>query len=232
MQKGAYRPIHPSLIGRDDDEHLGFTSQSGKTAVYELLTRAGYQITIEEAVRITPAVKEQAEKVGELPLQTIVDIYTEEIFNVKGPFKFISFKKLDNGEKEKYNLSFKYNGKEFETIGHGDGPLESCLDALSSLGYKEKLLHYEQAALGEDIKGVAADAMTIIHLASEDGTTVICRGKDPSTAKANVKAIFNGLNLLHNIKNAKLSQSRQNKCVYFSRLDKDNSAILSSKLIY
>ena len=70
MEKGAYRAIHPSLIGRKDDEKLGITSQSGKTAVYEVITRAGYPITIQEAERITPTIKEAAEKAGELPFHT------------------------------------------------------------------------------------------------------------------------------------------------------------------
>ncbi|EKE03863.1 MAG: hypothetical protein ACD_20C00135G0002 [uncultured bacterium] len=202
MQKGAYRPIHPSLIGRDDDEHLGFTSQSGKTAVYEIITRAGYPITIQEAIRLVPSIKEKAERIGELPVQTIVDVYLKEIYEVEGPFKLLEFKKLDNGAKEKYRLLFSFNGKEYDTTGHGDGPLEACLNALANAGFKEKLLHYEQSALGEEVKGVAADAMTVIHLSFENGETIICRGKDASTSKANVKAIFNGLNLLHNLKNA------------------------------
>ena len=54
MKKGAYRPIQPSLIGRDDDEKLAFTSQSGKTAVYEIISKAGYPISMQEAIRITP----------------------------------------------------------------------------------------------------------------------------------------------------------------------------------
>ena len=45
MEKGAYRPIHPSLIGRKDDEKIGFTSQSGKTAIFEIISKAGYPIT-------------------------------------------------------------------------------------------------------------------------------------------------------------------------------------------
>lgn len=209
MQKGAYRPIHPSLIGRDDDEHLGFTSQSGKTAIYEIITRAGYPITTEEAIRIVPFIKEKAEKIGELPVQIIVDIYLKEIFSVEGPFKFIDFKKTDdkcnNEDKEKYDLYFSYNGENHKETGEGDGPLEACLDALAHTGFREKLLHYEQMALGEETKGVAADAMTVIRLESESGEIITCRGKDPSTAKANVKAIFNGLNLLHNLKNARLA---------------------------
>jgi 2-isopropylmalate synthase len=199
MKKGAYRPIHPSLIGRDDDEHLGFTSQSGKTAIYEIIKRAGYPVTIEEAVRLVPFAKEKAEKIGELPVNDIIDIYFKEIFNVQGPFKLAGFKKVD--ENETYKLHFFFKDEEYSVVGQGEGPLEACLDALTSAGYQQKLLHYEQLALGEEVKGVSADAMTVIHLAAETGETIICRGKDPSTAKANVKAIFNGLNLVYKLKN-------------------------------
>ena len=46
--------------------------------------------------------------------------------------------------------------------------------------------------------------MTVIVLETNDGKSVTCRGKDPSTAKANVKAIFNGLNIIYNMKNSEL----------------------------
>lgn len=197
MKKGAYRPIHPSLIGRDDDEKYGFTSQSGKTALYEIIKREGYPITVDEAVRLVAIAKEEAQKIGELPVDSIVDIYLKEIFEVDGPFRFISFKKLDNGDKDHFNLKFSYNSKEYDVTEQGDGPLECCLKAISDIGFQIKLTHYEQSAFGEETKGVQADAMTTIHLQSPEGKAVICRGKDPSTAKANVKAIFNGLNLLY-----------------------------------
>ncbi|MDD3149195.1 MAG: alpha-isopropylmalate synthase regulatory domain-containing protein [Candidatus Gastranaerophilales bacterium] len=199
MEKGAYRPIHPSLIGRDDDEKLGFTSQSGKTAVYEIITKAGYPITMQEAVRITPAIKEAAEKVGELPTRNILDIYLKEIFEVKGNFKLIEFKRIDEG---KFNLQFTYKDKKFKLNGMGDGPLSGCLDALKQAGFPQKLLHYEQVAMDEELKGVDADAMTIIHFETPDKQVVVCRGKDNSTAKANVKAVFNGLNLIEQLHNS------------------------------
>lgn len=194
MEKGAYRPIHPSLIGRDDDEKLGFTSQSGKTAVYEIITKAGYPITMQEAIRITPVIKEAAEKIGELPTRNIIDIYFNQIFKVDGPFRLIEFNKINEGE---FGLKFSYKGKEVEVKGHGDGPLSSCLDALKISGFEQTLLHYEQSAIDEEIKGVSAEAMTIIHLEGKNKETVVCRGRDTSTAKANVKAVFNGLNIIY-----------------------------------
>lgn len=193
MEKGAYRPIHPTLIGRKDDEKIGFTSQSGKTAVYEIITDAGYPITIQEAVRITPIVKEAAEKVGELPTRNIIDIYFQEIFNVKGDFRLVSFEKL---AEKVFNLKFFHKTEFFDINAEGNGPVDACLSALGQAGFPQKLLDYEQCALDGEIKGSGAFAMTVLHFESLEGKTIIARGKDESTLKANVKAIFNGLNLL------------------------------------
>lgn len=193
MEKGAYRPIHPSLIGRDDDEKLGFTSQSGKTAIYEIINKAGYPITMQEAIRIAPVAKEAAEKIGEVPTRNIIDIYFNEVYKVSGPFALIDFTRL---EETKFNLKFKHNDKEFDIVSEGDGPLVACLQALDKAGFTQKLLHYEQKAIDEELKGVSADAMTIIELEAPNGQSIICRGLDKSTYQANVKAIFNGLNLI------------------------------------
>jgi len=192
MDKGAYRPIHPSLIGRDD-EKVGFTSQSGKTAVYEIITNAGYPITMEEAIRITPAIKEAAEKVGELPTRYITDIYFKEVFKVKGAFVLDKFSKIAD---DKFRVEFKYNDKKYNVVGEGNGPLSACLAALEKAGFPQKLVHYEQVAMDGEIKGVSADAMTVIKLEAPNGAVVTCRGLHTSTAQANIIALFNGLNLI------------------------------------
>ncbi len=193
MEKGAYRAIHPSLIGRKDDEKLGITSQSGKTAIYEIITRAGYPFTLQEAERITPIIKEAAEKAGELPTCTIIDIYFKEIFNVKGAFHF---EKLEKIKENDYILDFTHNNESFETEGKGNGPIDACLNALKTFGFEQKLIHYEQKAIDDDILGAGATAMTVIKLEAPNGKTVIARGRDENTAEANVKAIFNGLNII------------------------------------
>lgn len=193
MEKGAYRPIHPSLIGRKDDaEKLEFTSQSGKTAVFEIISHAGYPITLQEAIRITPAIKEAAEKAGELPTRNLIDIYFKEVFNIKGPFTLLSFEKIEDN---KYNLNFKHFDKEFNVQGTGNGPLDCCLSALKQAGFEYKLAHYQQIAIDEDILGAGATAMTVIKFTVGE-KNIIARGKDDSTSKANVKAVFNGLNII------------------------------------
>ena len=193
MEKGAYRPIHPSLIGRKDDEKIGFTSQSGKTAIFEIISKAGYPITIQEAIRLQPIIKEAAEKVGELPTAQIIDIYFNETFNVKGDFKFKHFSHIDKGT---FEYEFRYKDKEYKLKGTGNGPLDACVDALKQLGLNVKLLHYEQSALDEEIKGSGATAMSVIHLEDSKGREVIGRARHESTAVANVRAIFNALNII------------------------------------
>lgn len=153
---------------------------------------------MQEAIRITPKIKEIAEQVGELPTRNIIDIYFKEIFKVKGAFNLIEFVKVRDS---RYRLKFSYHSKEYNIEVAADGPLEACLSALKKAGFEQKLLHYEQKAIDEQIKGVSADAMTVIHLLAPNGENIICRGIDQSTAKANVKAIFNGLNLIEELKN-------------------------------
>lgn len=196
MEKGAYRPIHPSLIGRKDDEKLGFTSQSGKTAIFEIITEAGYPITLQEAQRIAPYAKEIAEKIGELSTKNIVDIYYNQVFNVKGAFTICNIEKIKDGN---INLHFMYKDNEFDIEVSGNGPVDACIKAIQKAGFNCELLHYEQQALNEELLGSGAIAMSIMHFKAPNGQTIISRGKDDSTIKANIKAIFNGLNIIENM---------------------------------
>ncbi len=195
MEKGAYRPIHPSLIGRKDDEKLGFTSQSGKTAIFEIITEAGYPITIMEAARIAPIAKETAEKIGELTTRNILDIYYNNILNVKGPFKLSNIEKI---AQDNIKLNFFYNEKEFNIEVSGNGPVDACIKAIQKAGFKCEFLNYEQKALN---MGSDASAMSIMYFKTPSGRTIISRACDESTVKANIKAIFNGLNIIETFYN-------------------------------
>ena len=198
MEKGAYRPIHPSLIGRNDDEKMGITSQSGKTAIFEVITRAGYPITIQEAIRIAPVVKDAAEKVGELPTSSIIDIYFNETFNIKGDFKLNRF---DYVKDNVFEFSFSYKDKDFKVQGKGNGPVDACIQALRTSGFEVKLLHYEQSAIDEEILGAGSNAMTVVHLEDKNGKEIIGRARHGSTAVANIKAIFNAMNIIYKTSN-------------------------------
>ena len=202
MEKGAYRPIHPSLIGRKDDEKLGFTSQSGKTAIFEIISDAGYPITLQEAQRIAPIAKEEAEKIGELSTRNIIDIYYNNVLNVKGLFKLCNLEKTSDGNSI---LEFMYKDKKYSMEVSGNGPVDSCIKALQKSGFNFEFLNYEQKALN---MGSDATAMTIMQFKAPNGQTIISRGCDESTVKANLKAIFNGLNIIEKLQPESMTTKR------------------------
>ena len=195
MNFGAYRPINPSLIGRYDDEKIGFTSQSGKTAIYDIIKALKYPITIQESIYLTPIAKELAQDKGELTSNEILELYFDKICNIKGVFEFISFKPIEKGV---YDLFFNYKGERKEVIGRGNGPIDACLNGLNQLGFnKLKLSYYKQYSLDSEEKGSGANAMSAVSMLDENNNEIIARAIDTSTALANVKAIFNALNQVY-----------------------------------
>ncbi|TGK06451.1 2-isopropylmalate synthase [Leptospira fletcheri] len=75
LKKGAYRAFEADLIGRPEGDRIAFTSQSGKSAIFEILNTAGVRVSKEEAFRLQPALKSRSEKEGggELSLEQMVE---------------------------------------------------------------------------------------------------------------------------------------------------------------
>lgn len=208
MEIGAYRPINPKLIGRKDDEIIGFTSQSGKTAIFEIISNASYPITIQEAIRLTPIIKQKAQISGELSADEIIKIYFDEIFDVKGPFNILNFEKISDNS---FALSFTFNDQEYNIDTIGNGPIDACINGLNDLHFEVKLINYSQSALNCPISGSSSQAMTVMYFQSPlDNQQIISRAINENTLKANVKAIFNGLNILYTLHNNKNNTSFNN----------------------
>lgn len=195
MTKGAYRAFDAAFIGRKEGDRLGFTSQSGKTAIFEILHDAGLPITIEEAAYLQPILKKISEVQGELVAKDIIAIYDKEIMRVSGPIKYIDGVSLGDG---KYRFVFQIDQENLEIDGEGKGPVEACYQALHKLGLSFSLLEYKQVALDAEHVHFAAEAMSEIRLSGVGGKypIVIGRGRDINTIQANFKAIVNGINML------------------------------------
>lgn len=197
LEKGAYRAFNPEIIGRTEAEKLGFTSQSGKTAIFELINGTPYKISMQEAIYLAPFAKRKAEKLGELSLKQLLKLYFDKICNVQGHFKLNDFNKIGA---DKFNLNFNHNNKEFDITVRSTGPLDACINALKKAGYPLELEHYEQHAL-EDVEKdkkfgkEKSSAMSVLHF-NNNGNTIIARAIHPSTAQANVQAVFNAMNLM------------------------------------
>ncbi len=193
LSKGAYRAFNPELIGRGTDESFEFTSQSGKTALYEILNGTPYKITMQEAIYLSKFAKTEAEKIGNLSTECLIDLYLKKICDIQGDFVLEDFRKIDS---DRFNLSFEYKNEEFDITAKGNGPIEGCINALKKAGFDIKLINYEQKTI-EAQKGEEAEAMSIMQFDNNSNGTITARAINSSTAEANVKAIFNGLNLMY-----------------------------------
>jgi 2-isopropylmalate synthase len=203
MKKGAYRAIDSNMIGRKEGDKIGFTSQSGKTAVFELVHALGLPITIEEAATLQPILKRLSEEDGrgELSDAEILKVYDQEFLNVRGPLVFKGIK-MEPNEKEFY-FEVAHNGEVKTLAGQGTGPIDACMHALEKIGFYFHLVEYSQMALDVEHLDFAAYALSEIKIQRKpgaatvpEGPIVIGRGKDMDTIKANVRALFNGMNQL------------------------------------
>jgi 2-isopropylmalate synthase len=203
MKKGAYRAIDSSLIGRKEGDRLGFTSQSGKTAVFEIVRGLGLPISIEEAAAIQPILKKLSEQDGrgQLADAEILKVYDQEILNVQGPLAFRGLR-MEPNEKEFY-FDVSWQGGDRTLVGQGTGPIDACMHALESIGLYFHLIEYSQMALDVEHLDFAAYALSEIKLQRKDaagsqpkGAIALGRGKDMDTIKANVRALFNAVNQL------------------------------------
>lgn len=200
MKKGAYRAVEGDLIGRGESDRVLFTSQSGKAAVHEIVKALGLPITMEEAAVLQPVLKNMSEARGELSNAEIAEAYEEALLGAAGPLEFLAVHVAPD-EKE-FRFDVRWKGEERTLIGKGTGPVDACMRAVETIGQRFHLVEYSQQAVDAEHLDAAAFALSEIKLQRKgadgepEGPVVIGRGKDSDTIKANVKALFNGMNRL------------------------------------
>jgi 2-isopropylmalate synthase len=201
MKKGAYRAFDGDVIGRKEADKLVFTSQSGKTAVHEILSGMGLPITVEEAAQLQPALKKISEEKGELSDEDLVRAYDQVLLEAPGPLEFLGLR-VDPEEKE-FFFHVRWRGAEKTLSGRGTGPIDACMHAVEQIGLYFHLLEYVQQAVDVEHLDFAAYALSGMKMQRKPGPSeapsgpvAMGRGKDRDTLKANVKALFNGMNRL------------------------------------
>jgi len=194
MKKGAYRPIDYSLIGRNENDVLTFTSQSGKTAVYEILSHNGYPVDLEEAAELQPTLKEISEREGELSDSRILEIFREKCCNLNGRVIFRTIDVIP--EDNRFIFKFQKDGAALEESISAEGPIEAALLLSRKIGLPVELNSYKQSVVSEADKLWAGRALSEISL-SANGKTIIGRGVSSDTLVANMRAIFGGINKLY-----------------------------------
>ncbi len=201
MKKGAYRAVEGDLIGRGESDRVAFTSQSGKSAVYEIVKAMGLPITLEEAAVLQPVLKVKSEeKGGELSDAEVAAVYESVLLASTGPLEFKALRV--NADETEYTFDVTWKGEAKTVTGTGTGPIDACMRAIETLGLHFHLVEYAQLAVDAEHSDSAAFALSEIKLqrrgadGAPEGPVAIGRGKSTDTVKANVKALINGMNRL------------------------------------
>jgi len=194
MKKGAYRPIDYSLIGRNENDVLTFTSQSGKTAIYEILNHNGYPVDLDEAAELQPVLKEISEREGELSDTRILEVFKEKCCNLNGRLNFHTIDVIPN--ENRFAFKFSKDGVSHEESISAEGPIEAALLLSRKVGLPVELKSYKQSVVGNADELWAGRALSEISL-SANGKTIIGRGISSDTLVANMRAVFGGINKLY-----------------------------------
>jgi 2-isopropylmalate synthase len=193
MKKGAYRPIDYSIIGRSENDVITFTSQSGRTAVFEILRSQGYEVSLQEASELQPLLKQISEQEGELSEDRVLEIFKNERINVTERLKFQSVH--TEGDEGQFHFRYALNGVAKERTVSAEGPIEACLRLMHLEGHQVTLDQYRQSVVTDKDKMWGGRALSEITL-SLGGRSVLGRGVSNDTLIANMKAVFSAVNLL------------------------------------
>ena len=193
MKKGAYRPIDVALIGRDDNDVLGFTSQSGRAAVAEIVNSCGYPISLSEASELQPVLKAISEREGELDAARVLEVFKDRFVNYTTRLCFISVNGLR--DEQRFVFTYKVGDEKRERSISAEGPIEACTRLMKEEGFDVELVSYKQGVVGEGDTLWNGRALSEIVFRNGE-KTVTGRGVHNDTLVANMKAVFGAVNML------------------------------------
>lgn len=209
MERGSkhwevpYLPIDPRDLGREYEALVRINSQSGKGGVaFVLESHYGYKMPKKMHKEFGEIIQGITEKVGEIAPKVIMDKFTEEYLEEKGPFKLIKFKVEDNdgieesGENTKIKITIAYDGEEKTVEAKGNGPIDSLKKALvKSKLVETSIMDYIEHSLGEGSEAKAAAYVEMKRIDTQETTFGV--GVDSNITVASIKAVFSAINRLY-----------------------------------
>jgi 2-isopropylmalate synthase len=196
-----YLPIDPEDVGRSYEGIIRINSQSGKGGVAYVMEREfGYILPKKmhpEFGRIVQAVTDSEGR--ELGNSEILDIFTKTYLQAEGGIELLDFASSSPTAKDKNvwcKLTYTCNGKEIESEGHGNGPIDACKNALAQeCEYNFSIKSYSEHSYGEQS---SANAVAYIEIQDNELATHFGVGVDSDITIASIKALFSALNRAYN----------------------------------
>ncbi len=193
-----YLPIDPADVGRTYEAVIRINSQSGKGGVAYLLEKDhGLSLPRRLQIDFSNVIQEITDESGkEIEVDEIWEEFRKNYVDVGSSLKYIghsinSDNSTDKDLSDTLDLKVRFNGKEVEVKGKGNGPIDACINALSVLlDSSIKISDYHQHAISS---GADASAAAYIEIQiNEKAFWGI--GINSNTVAASFEAIVSGIN--------------------------------------
>jgi 2-isopropylmalate synthase len=193
-----YLTIDPQDIGRSYEAIIRINSQSGKGGVAYVLDREhGFDLPKSMHPIVGKYIYDLADKHGrELTIDEIRDAFFEHFVNAETHLAVTEYELIHQpgGGQVRCKAKILLNGKTHEIDGDGNGPINSFVHALETVGLKDfKVTDYRSHAVQG---GSDASAAAYVQLQHADGRLLWGTGVDSSIEMAGLKALVTGWNLL------------------------------------
>ncbi|MDO8421995.1 MAG: alpha-isopropylmalate synthase regulatory domain-containing protein, partial [Parvibaculum sp.] len=186
-----YLPIDPADVGRTYESIIRVNSQSGKGGISYLL-EAEYGLTLPRRLQVefSSSVQKVTDDTGkEVTAADIWSIFESEYLTAASPLEYVGHTLFDEGGMQGVKLRIRRFGKDEETSGLGNGPIDAFMKALN---VPVHVRHYDEHSLGS---GADARAVAFVEVA-ETGKPgdVFGVGIDPNIITASFKAVVSAAN--------------------------------------
>ena len=186
-----YLPIDPADVGRTYESIIRVNSQSGKGGISYLL-EAEYGLTLPRRLQVefSSSVQKVTDDTGkEVTAADIWSIFESEYLTAASPLEYVGHTLFDEGGMQGVKLRIRRFGKDEETSGLGNGPIDAFMKALN---VPVQVRHYDEHSLGS---GADARAVAFVEVA-ETGKPgdVFGVGIDPNIITASFKAVVSAAN--------------------------------------
>ena len=193
-----YLTIDPQDIGRSYEALIRINSQSGKGGVAYVLDREhGFDLPKSMHPVVGKYIYDLAdEQGGELDADSIREAFFEHFVNVESHLTVTAYELIHQpgGGQVHCKATISVDGKSHEIEGDGNGPINSFVHALETIGMKDfKVTDYRSHAVRG---GSDASAAAYVQLQHDDGHLLWGTGVDSSIEMAGLKALVTGWNLM------------------------------------
>ena len=196
-----YLPIDPEDVGRDYEAIIRINSQSGKGGIAYIL-QADYGLNLPRGIQVAFSKEVQRVTDGggkEMSSKAIYDLFLQTYVDQTGArLKYIDHATMidpQNPSRRKIEATIMDGDKQLVLTGHGTGPIDGFVDALSRhLGLEFSVADYSEHSLQQGSNAAAICYMELDHPLMSGRTKSFGAGVNTNIVSASLEGLVSGIN--------------------------------------